>query len=107
MPPQSSTSSRGGGGLGASGFGNNNTSNKNVPKTGKVSSTSKPPPIEKLAIPAIVLAIALLAYQFLKGINAEVSFKFLFFIVFDFVHTFLTFLSLFSISFYISLLILD
>lgn len=39
-------------------------------KKGKT--TSKPPPIDKLLIPAIGLALALLAYQFFKGITAEV-----------------------------------
>jgi hypothetical protein len=33
----------------------------------------KPPPIDKLIIPAIVVGAALLAYQFLQGITADVS----------------------------------
>jgi hypothetical protein len=33
----------------------------------------RPPPIDKLMKPAIGIGLALLAYQFFKGIGAEVS----------------------------------
>jgi hypothetical protein len=33
----------------------------------------KPPPVDKLLKPAIVCAIAVVAYQFFAGIKAEVS----------------------------------
>jgi hypothetical protein len=34
-----------------------------------------PPPIDKLLIPAIGIALALLAYQFISGIKSDVSRK--------------------------------
>lgn len=33
----------------------------------------KPPPIDKLVLPAIGIGLALLAYQFIKGMTADVS----------------------------------
>lgn len=33
----------------------------------------QPPPVDKLIKPAIGIAIALVAYQFVRGIGAEVS----------------------------------
>jgi hypothetical protein len=35
--------------------------------------TLEPPPVDKLIKPAIVVGLAMLAYQFLKGISSEVS----------------------------------
>lgn len=32
-----------------------------------------PPPIDKLVLPAIGIGLALLAYQFIKGMTADVS----------------------------------
>ena len=69
MPPQSSNSSSKGGG---SNKGTTTGPPKIVPKIGKVSATTKPPAIDKLLIPAIVVAVAVVAYQFFKGITAEV-----------------------------------
>jgi hypothetical protein len=66
MPPQSNSKSGGGGSSKSTG------PPKIVPKVGKTSATTKPPAIDKLLIPAIVLAVAVVAYQFLKGITAEV-----------------------------------
>lgn len=33
----------------------------------------RPPPVDKLLLPAIGIAIALLAYHFIKGLGADVS----------------------------------
>ena len=33
----------------------------------------RPPPVDKLILPAIGIGLALLAYQFFKGIKAEVG----------------------------------
>jgi len=44
-----------------------------APKTIKKTKKGKPPPIDKLAVPAIVVGAALLAYQFIQGITADVS----------------------------------
>jgi len=35
----------------------------------------RPPPVDKLLLPAIGVAFALLVYQFMKGLGAEVSYK--------------------------------
>jgi hypothetical protein len=35
--------------------------------------TGSPPPVDKLLKPAVGIALALLAYQFFKGISGEVS----------------------------------
>jgi hypothetical protein len=40
---------------------------------GKKSKTEKPPPIDKLLIPAIGVVLAFVAYYFMKGISTEVS----------------------------------
>jgi hypothetical protein len=37
------------------------------------SKTEKPPPIDKLLMPAVVVVLAFVAYYFMKGINADVS----------------------------------
>lgn len=37
------------------------------------SKQGQPPPIDKLIKPAIAVGLALLAYQFFKGLNTEVS----------------------------------
>jgi hypothetical protein len=34
--------------------------------------TLEPPPVDKLIMPAIVIGLAMLAYQFIKGISSEV-----------------------------------
>lgn len=36
-------------------------------------SRQKPPPIDQYIIPIIVLGVAMLGYQFYKGMNSEVS----------------------------------
>lgn len=43
-----------------------------APRPPKVKKGS-PPPIDKLLVPAIVVGVAMLAYQFFKGLSAEVS----------------------------------
>jgi hypothetical protein len=52
---------------------------KKVPATSKATTGTsgskgkeRPPPIDKLLKPAIGIGLALLAYQFIKGINQEV-----------------------------------
>ena len=40
--------------------------------TKKHPSRQKPPPIDQYVKPAIALGVALLAYQFFKGLNSEV-----------------------------------
>lgn len=40
---------------------------------GKKSKTEKPPAIDKLLKPAIGVVLALVAYNFMKGINTDVS----------------------------------
>jgi hypothetical protein len=35
--------------------------------------TLEPPPVDRLVMPAIVIGLAMLAYQFIKGITSEVS----------------------------------
>ena len=35
--------------------------------------TLEPPPVDRLIMPAIVIGLAMLAYQFIKGISSEVS----------------------------------
>lgn len=42
----------------------------------KLLNNAKPPPVDKLLIPAIVLAIAIMSYQFFSGIRAEVRMLF-------------------------------
>ena len=42
----------------------------------------RPPPVDKLLKPAIGVAIALLAYQFLKGLGSEVRYIILLALVF-------------------------
>ena len=39
----------------------------------KKAKKGKPPPIDKLLVPAIVVGAAMLAYQFLKGMTTDVS----------------------------------
>jgi hypothetical protein len=41
-------------------------------KPPKKAKNGTPPPIDKLLKPAIVVALAMLAYQFMKGISGEV-----------------------------------
>lgn len=43
-----------------------------APREAKVKK-GKPPPVDKLLLPAIGIALALLAYQFLKGLGTDVS----------------------------------
>ena len=35
--------------------------------------TEKPPPVDRLLIPAVGVVVAFLGYYFMKGINTEVS----------------------------------
>jgi hypothetical protein len=42
-------------------------------KPGKKRRTLEPPPVDKLIKPAIVVGLAMVAYQFIKGISSEVS----------------------------------
>jgi hypothetical protein len=35
--------------------------------------TLEPPPVDRLIMPAIAIGLAMLAYQFIKGITSEVS----------------------------------
>jgi hypothetical protein len=49
-----------------------------APKTKKSYSgkgKERPPPIDKLLLPAIGIGLALLLFQFFKGINSEVSLR--------------------------------
>jgi hypothetical protein len=50
-------------------------------KKSSKSKTEKPPPIDKLLIPAVGVVVAFVAYYFMKGISAEVRIYFYF--VFD------------------------
>ena len=42
-------------------------------KKEKKEKKGRPPPIDKLMMPAIVVGAAMLAYQFLKGMTSDVS----------------------------------
>jgi multisubunit Na+/H+ antiporter MnhC subunit len=46
---------------------------KDGPASSKKRRTLEPPPVDRLILPAIVIGLAMLAYQFIKGITSEVS----------------------------------
>jgi hypothetical protein len=43
-----------------------------APKKKSSKGKERPPPVDKLLKPAVVVALAIVAYQFFKGINSEV-----------------------------------
>jgi hypothetical protein len=44
-----------------------------APGKKRTTRTLEPPPVDKLIRPAIVIGLAMLAYQFIRGISSEVS----------------------------------
>jgi hypothetical protein len=44
-----------------------------APKKKSSKGKERPPPVDKLLKPAVAVAIAIVAFQFFKGINSEVS----------------------------------